>query len=64
MYDSQCGKMYKCRCCGKEFWCSYRDNWTYKTESKMFCSYTCFRKDQRAREAKHKPLHKYAKSVS
>lgn len=63
MYDIKCGKMYKCKCCGKSFWCTYSDDWVYKIGNKMFCSYTCFRKKQKELDLLNKPRRKYAKRV-
>lgn len=63
MYDTKCGKMHKCKCCGKSFWCTYSDDWVYKIGNKMFCSYTCFRKKQKELDLLNKPRRKYAKRV-
>lgn len=63
MYDAQYGKMYKCSCCGYKFWVTHREDWVYKREKKMFCTYTCFRKDQKEYEKNHRPKRQYSKRL-
>ena len=48
------GREYICAVCGKKVWISDSEQWVYKTSNprRFMCSYTCFRKWQRAKRPK------------
>lgn len=43
-----------CPVCGKDFIMSHADLWTYKIDSRYYCSWTCYRKAQKMKKAAKK----------
>lgn len=50
MHDSICPE------CGKEFGRSRSVKWAYQHRGQFFCSYTCFRKDEKKRSEKKRKV--------
>lgn len=36
--------LYVCPVCGKRFYCYVPQEWTYRLNGEIYCSYTCWRK--------------------
>lgn len=51
------GAMHKYAVCGKKFWITAPEQWVYRTKTRFFCSYTCYRKWQTRNDKKQNIKH-------